>query len=328
MARDSDPWSRWLLERRDAGDERQRAVTLERLSGVRERILTGAEPLLGKTLLDVGTGDGLIGLEALERVGGSGTVVFSDISEVLLNHVRTTVGERGLLSRAQFITSSAENLDGVADRSVDVVTTRSVLIYVANKAKAFAALARVLSPGGRISLFEPINRLVFPEPSCRFWGYDVAEVQALAAKVKSTFDRLEHMDATTMMDFDDRDLVRLAEGAGLERVHLECHIDIQPGSLLHAVSIDALLDGSPNPLAPTVRESIAQALTAGEQERFIAHLTRAVATGSAIRRSAVAYLTAEKAEGRGRRPPSAPTPPRDPRPVQQKHGHPGPPKSR
>jgi ubiquinone/menaquinone biosynthesis C-methylase UbiE len=38
----------------------------------------------------------------------------------------------------------------VADGSVDVVTTRSVLIYVAEKAQAFAAFARVLRPQGRI----------------------------------------------------------------------------------------------------------------------------------------------------------------------------------
>jgi ubiquinone/menaquinone biosynthesis C-methylase UbiE len=44
--------------------------------------------------------------------------------------------------------------------SVDVVTTRSVLIYVKDRARAFAEFARVLRPGGRTSLYEPINRFV------------------------------------------------------------------------------------------------------------------------------------------------------------------------
>ena len=57
-----DRWSRWLLERRDAGDERQRSAILDGLAPVRERVLGHAEPLEGATLLDVGTGDGLIGL--------------------------------------------------------------------------------------------------------------------------------------------------------------------------------------------------------------------------------------------------------------------------
>ncbi|WP_348240817.1 methyltransferase domain-containing protein, partial [Salmonella enterica] len=54
--------------------------------------------------------------------------------------------------------TGAETLEGIADSSVDVVTTRSVLIYVDDKAAAFAAFHRVLKPGGRVSLFEPINR--------------------------------------------------------------------------------------------------------------------------------------------------------------------------
>ena len=41
---------------------------------------------------------------------------------------------------------------------MDIVTTRSVLIYVEDKRRAFEEFFRVLKPGGRISLFEPINR--------------------------------------------------------------------------------------------------------------------------------------------------------------------------
>lgn len=96
------------------------------------------------------------------------------------------------------------------------------------------------------------------------------------------------------MDFDDRDLVRFAEGAGFERIHLECHIDVDRGSLTRTVSIGALLGSSPNPLAPTVGETIAEALGPAERERFIAHLAQAIEHGDGVRRSAVAYLTATK----------------------------------
>lgn len=150
-------------------------------------MLAGAEPLVGATVLDVGSGDGLIGIGALERVGPNGLVIFADISKALLERCRQRVASQGLLDRARFVTTQAETLAGVADGSVDVVTTRSVLIYVAEKAPAFAAFARVLRPWGRLSLFEPINRLMFPEPEDRFWGYDVAAVADLARKVKARF---------------------------------------------------------------------------------------------------------------------------------------------
>jgi precorrin-6B methylase 2 len=75
----SDCWSRWLLDRRDAGDEIQRQATLDHLAPVRDRVLDAAGPLEGATLLDVGCGDGLIGLRALELVGPDGTVARGEL---------------------------------------------------------------------------------------------------------------------------------------------------------------------------------------------------------------------------------------------------------
>jgi ubiquinone/menaquinone biosynthesis C-methylase UbiE len=281
-----------LLERRDARCERQRAVAFDHLAGVRDRVLAGAEPLSGATVLDIGAGDGLIGLEALERVGPQGTVIFADISRTLLERCRQEVASRGLLERARFIEARAEDLAGVADGSVDVVTTRSVLIYVVEKARAFAAFARVVRAGGRASLFEPLNRLMFPEPKDRFWGYQVASVADLATKVKARFIAGDTAFQKAIRGFDDRDLVRFAQAAGFGRVHAESYITIEPGSLLNPVDFDALLDSAPNPNAPTTREAVAAALTESEQERFLAELERAFARGDAVRRMAGVYLVA------------------------------------
>jgi len=143
-------------------------------------------------------------------------------------------------------------------------------------------------------MFEPINRLMFPEPADRFWGYDIAAVAELGNKVKAAFDELEDPATAAMIDFDDRDLVRLAEAAGFQRIHLECHIDVDPDSPMRAISLEALLDSAPNPLAPTLRETISSSLTGPEQDRFLGQLRRAVEDGDHVRRSAVAYLAAHK----------------------------------
>jgi SAM-dependent methyltransferase len=85
----------------------------------------------------------------------------------------------GLLDRCRFLVASADALDGVADASVDVVTTRSVLIHVKDKAAALRQFYRVLRPGGRISVFEPVNVLMhYPD---RLMGYDTTPVKPLAA---------------------------------------------------------------------------------------------------------------------------------------------------
>jgi arsenite methyltransferase len=290
-----DHWSRWLLDRRDAGDARQRSLALEHLAPIRDRVLANAGPLDGVTLLDVGAGDGLIGLEALERVGPGGVVIFSDVSPPLVERCEEAVRVRGSLDRARFVVTRAEALDGIADGSVDVITTRSVLIYVADKVGAFAAFHRALRPGGRISLFEPINRLTYPEPPGRFWGYDVAAVADLADKVRATFEELHDPASATITDFEAGDLVRLAEEAGFARIHCDCHIDVEPGQWQPVAAVETLLDTSPNPLAPTIREAIGQALTEREGEQFVAHLRRAHDEGRQVKRLAVAYLAAGKA---------------------------------
>ncbi|MBV9606161.1 MAG: class I SAM-dependent methyltransferase [Solirubrobacterales bacterium] len=260
---------------------------------IRDRVLGHAAPLEGATLLDVGAGDGLIGLAALERVGPNGTVIFSDVSEALLAHSEQRADSLGLSDRARFVHTAAEDLAAIPDASVDVVTTRSVLIYVAEKSQAFAAFARVLRPGGRLSLFEPINRLVFPEPDDRFWGYDIGAVAGLAARVRAQFTGASR-DVRAMMGFDDRDLADLAVAAGFERVHVERHIDVEPGSSMNPVSFDALLDSAPNPNAPSTREAIAAALTEDEQERFLTELRSAFDEGRATRRMVGAYVAAQK----------------------------------
>jgi ubiquinone/menaquinone biosynthesis C-methylase UbiE len=270
----TDKWSRWLLERRDAGDERQRELTLQWLRPIRDRVLDLAGPLAGKTLLDVGTGDGLIGREAQRR---GAEVIFADISAALLEHLRGEVDGTFALTRA-------EDLAEIADASVDVVTTRSVLIYVDDKASAFAAMRRVLRPGGRISLFEPINALMFPEPSGRFFGYDVSPVAELAARVSASLERSE-----AMVGFDDRDLLRFVEQAGFSQIHIETHADVVQDAV---ASANALLNSAPNPNAPTLRETIERALDPGEQHRFIEELSAAVERGPGIRRTIATYVSA------------------------------------
>jgi ubiquinone/menaquinone biosynthesis C-methylase UbiE len=151
-----DRWAEWLLERRFGGDSAVKEQFLADLADRRERVLDKAELDEGETVLDVGCGDGLIAFGALDR--GAGTVVFSDISSDLLDECRRLAAELGVTERCRFIEAPAENLTLIEDASVDVVTTRSVLIYVRDKSSAFREFARVLRPDGRISLYEPINR--------------------------------------------------------------------------------------------------------------------------------------------------------------------------
>jgi hypothetical protein len=135
---------------------------------------------------------------------------------------------------------------------------------------------------------------MFPEPDDRLWGYDVSSVVDVAAKVKARYNEIRDPVADAMMDFDERDLVRFAQAAGFERIHLELHIDIEPGAHMRAVDLETLLDMSPNPLAPTMRELLGEALSPPERERLLSHLEREITDGTPVRRTAVAFLAAAR----------------------------------
>lgn len=295
MTSSADRWSRWLLHDRFGGDTEALRHTMELLEPIRDRVLSSAPMYSGATVLDAGCGDGLLGFGALPMVGATGRVVFLDVSDELLDRCRQIAGELGVLDRCRFVGSRAESLVGVEDVSVDVVVTRSVLIYVENKSSAFAAFHRVLKPGGRISLFEPVNRRMVDLNRDTFFGYDSTPVRDLAARVRAVFESAVP-DEGPMMGFDETDLFYLAENAGFTNVtvSLELYATDQPP--FGAAEWSKLLAIRPNPNAPTYGEAIETALTADEASRFEGYLRPMVDQGREGRtRWAVAYVRAERA---------------------------------
>jgi SAM-dependent methyltransferase len=101
-----------------------------------------------------------------------------------------------------------------------------VLIYVKDKAAALREFYRVLRPGGRISLFEPVNQLMSRQPD-RLLGYEMRPVAALAAKLEAFYESIQPRASDPMVDFDDRDLVRHAEAAGFPEIGLELQVSVK-----------------------------------------------------------------------------------------------------
>ena len=287
-----DRWADWVLERRFGGDEAQADQAAEQLARFRERVLANARIEPGDTLLDVGAGDGLIAFGALESVGAAGTVILSDISQDLLDHANRQAEEHGSADRCRFVLASAAALDAIPDASVDVVTTRSVLIYLDRdgKERAFREFHRALRPGGRISLFEPINKFGHPEPPGWFFGYDLTDVPDLVTKVLAA---ASPEGESTLVDFDERDLVSWASAAGFDPVLLTLDVEIARGSWL-AGEWETVLRTSPNPLTPTLGEAIDGALDADERAAFEARLRPLVEANAGRRRVAHAYVSGTK----------------------------------
>jgi arsenite methyltransferase len=278
MAGTKDCWARWVADMRC--DELH--------TRWRDRILDRAEPIEGATVLDVGCGEGLVAFGALER--GAHEVVFSDISQDLLDFCRNAAAERGVLPHCRFVQTSADDLSSIESESIDVVTTRSVLIFVADKRAAFHKFVRVLRPGGRISLFEPINR--FARTADDTWaGFDLSPVPDISRKIRAVYDALQPPDSDPMLDFDERDLIAHAEAAGFHPIRLELEAEIRSSE---PMEWDKFTSRAGNPRIPTIARAMERALSSDERDELVAHLRPLVEEGRGTWRMAIAFLHAVK----------------------------------
>ena len=271
----TDIWADWLRTRRTGGDPEYERRMLEELATVRDKVLDNAGLASGETLLDVGCGNGLIAFGALER---GANVVFADISRALLDDCRQLAADAGIADRCRFVEATATELDEIEDESIDVVTTRSVLIYVKDKERAFAEFNRVLRPGGRISLFEPINRFGM-EQRRTSWGYDVDGVRELMEKLTEVYAGRQPAD-DPMLDFDERDLISLgrapasSDPSGVPRGHRAAG-GAETG--IRSCTAQAIRRSRPSPRRWTKRSQPTSAI--GSWRRSVRRLRKAVARG-------------------------------------------------
>ncbi len=294
-----DQWSDWLLQRRHGGDPTVERHVRRMASGIADRVLDGAHLEAGCSLLDLGTGDGLVAFLALARTPGAGTAVLTDVSAPLLQHARATAESQSLLDRCTFLSADAETLDGVTDMSVDVVTARAVLAYVPDKAAAFRACLRVLRPGGRLSIAEPI----FRDEAIRLATL-AAHLEILPASAETEPYRLmckwkgaqlpiaeADIAASPLTSFSERELLSLAQAAGFVGLHLELHIDVHTTP---PVPWAVFLNTAPHPGAPTLAEVLAERFTPEEAAALERAIRPLVESESQTEREAIAYLTAVK----------------------------------
>lgn len=115
-----------------------------------EAMFAMADIDVGARVLDLACGAGSQTLDAARRVGPQGSVVASDISDTMLQHVRENARADGL-ANVTTLAGAAEDLD-LAEDSFDAVICRLGLMLFVEPARALAALLRALRPQARVAV--------------------------------------------------------------------------------------------------------------------------------------------------------------------------------
>ncbi|MSP83672.1 MAG: methyltransferase domain-containing protein [Alphaproteobacteria bacterium] len=110
--------------------------------------MVAGEAIAGRTVLDFGCG---IGGGALLLAGtwGAAKVIAVDIEPNSLERTRQAAQAKGLSSQIETLRIQLGPLP-LPNACADVVFTKDVVCHIADKAAAFAEMARVLRPGGRL----------------------------------------------------------------------------------------------------------------------------------------------------------------------------------
>ncbi len=249
-----DQWAEWLVRTRFADwSEAEIADALAELAQWRDRVLDGAEIKHGDAVADVGAGTGLLTLGAVDRVGADGDVIALDLSVDALEELRANTTAPNI----SYLVGQADVLP-LRDASIDVVVTRSVLIYVDDKADAAREFERVLRPGGHVSLFEPIN-----SRNLRLWqAVDLSPLGGLGERLQAWTEAAYANSADPMLNFDETDLERFFADAGFNDVALTL------GTTEYEVEGERYLNQVGAPGRPTVLQRWAGGFAPDEVERL------------------------------------------------------------
>ncbi len=133
----------------DAVTEQFDFFTEHLTSPLAARMISLAEIKQTDSVLDVGTGTGIVALQAVNKIGETGKIHGIDFSEGMLTAARAKAEKRALGQKVEFSQMDAEELKFEAEK-FDVVVSLFALLHFPNPLMALKEIYRVMRKGGRV----------------------------------------------------------------------------------------------------------------------------------------------------------------------------------
>lgn len=260
-------WTEWLKSSRFSYmSDIQQQQTINWLMNVRNNILNIANIQQGETVIDVGSGNGLLAFGALLILDESGKVIISDKFEDCLTECQKIAESSGVPNNLiDFLQSDAADIK-LPDNSVDVAVMRSVLVHILDKQKPLNEIARILKPNGRLSFYEPVI-----SSNTRY--HELVNIIDLdiADKIIKAEDHVMNSPNDPLTNFTVSSLQDNLSNAGFSSISVEPVVEkstypVQPGM------IDQWFNTPPSPGGKTMKDRLLETLSEEEFNRYKAFL--------------------------------------------------------
>jgi len=294
-----DPWHRWITAERDGNDpEIARRHTAGILS-ICERIIDAAKIGPGMSVADLGAGDGIAGFHVLAQTDPSTSVTFIEPSPGLLARIESYASDLGVSARCRFINAPIESLSEIPDGSFDTVLMRAVMAYVPDKRAAFREIFRLLRPGGRLSMADPIfqDRALAVTQMARglehgLYGERTLEYQLLHRWLATQYpDTIDDVLKNPMTNYNERHLVRMAAETGFVPVRGWAEIEVNK---VDPIPWETFVHMAPFAGGGTLNDLFGPLFDRGEQLAFERLHRARIAERNRTEETVCAYLIAER----------------------------------